>query len=133
MHKKITSFEDLLIGQKAQELAEKIYKLVDDNKIISKDFSLKDQLKSAALSISDNIAEGFEYNNNPDFFRFLRISKGSCGEIRNKLLFIKRMSYEDHAVIINLCNETKELGNQIGKLMEKVKAKIQEQKPKLRS
>jgi four helix bundle protein len=71
MHKKISSFEDLIIWHKAREIAEKIYRLADENRFIQKDFSLKDQLKSAALSISDNIAEGFEYNNNPDFYRFL--------------------------------------------------------------
>ncbi len=93
MANKITSFEDLIIWLKAQELAVKIYTLADTNKFISKDYSLKDQLKRAAISISDNIAEGFEYNNNPDFHRYLRISKGSCGEIRNKILFVKRMKY----------------------------------------
>ena len=77
MANKIASFEDLIIWQKAQELAVKIYDLADSNKFIVKDFTLKDQLKSAFISISDNIAEGFEYNNNPDFHRILRISKGS--------------------------------------------------------
>lgn len=61
MANKIVSFEDLIIWQKAQELAAKIYQLADTNKFIVKDFTLKDQLKSASISISDNIAEGFEY------------------------------------------------------------------------
>jgi four helix bundle protein len=69
MPDKITSFEDLIIWQKAQDLAVKIFQLADNNNFISRDFTLKDQLKSAAISISDNIAEGFEYNN-PDFHRF---------------------------------------------------------------
>ncbi len=129
---KITSFEDLVIWQKAQDLAEKIYFLADTNTQIKKDYSLKDQLKRAAMSISDNIAEGFEYNKNPDFFRFLRISKGSCGEIRNKLLFIRKMNYENDETIMALCEETKQLGFQIGKLMEKVKQKIQQQKTSTR-
>jgi four helix bundle protein len=67
MATKIVSFEDLIIWQKAQELAIKIYRLADTNKFIKNDFKLKDQLKSASISISDNISEGFEYNNNPDF------------------------------------------------------------------
>lgn len=37
---------------------------------------MKDQLRRAACSMSDNIAEGFEYNNNPDFIRFLNYAKG---------------------------------------------------------
>jgi four helix bundle protein len=73
MANKITCFEDLIVWQKAQDIAVKIYKLAEENDFIKRDFSLKDQFKRAAVSISDNIAEGFEYNNNPDFYRFLRI------------------------------------------------------------
>jgi four helix bundle protein len=124
MTNKITCFEDLIIWQKAQDIAVKIYKLVEENDFIKKDFGLKDQFKSAALSISDNIAEGFEYNNNPDFHRFLRISKGSCGEIRNKIHFAKRLEFISDALAESLLNEVKILGNQIGELIKKVKQKI---------
>lgn len=123
---KIVSFEDLIIWQKAQELAVKIYRLADTNKFIKNDFKLKDQLKSASISISDNIAEGFEYNNNPDFNRFLRIAKGSCGETRNKVLFVKRMGYINEDMSTSLNDEAKQLGKQIGELMRKVKIKILE-------
>jgi len=124
MSSKITSFEDLIIWQKAQELAVKIYTLADENEIIKKDFSLKDQLKSAAISISDNIAEGFEYNNNPDFHRFLRIAKGSCGEISNKILFILRMKFINEKLANDLNHDANILGRQIGELIKKVKTKI---------
>lgn len=124
MSSKITSFEDLIIWQKAQELAVKIYTLADENEFIKKDFSLKDQLKSAAISISDNIAEGFEYNNNPDFHRFLRIAKGSCGEIRNKIVFILRMKFINEKLANDLNQDAIILGRQIGELIKKVKTKI---------
>lgn len=124
MQKKITSFEDLIIWQKAQELAVKIYIIADTNESIKKDFSLKDQLPSAALSVSDNISEGFEYNNNPDFYRFLRIAKGSCGEIRNKILFILKMKFIDRKIADELNQDAKLLGQQIDELMRKVKTKI---------
>ena len=67
----INSFEELDIWKKAQELARIIFKLCEINPGITLDFSYKDQLKRASLSISNNIAEGFEYNNNNDFHRFL--------------------------------------------------------------
>lgn len=134
MPNKIASFEDLIIWQKAQELAVKIYQLADANKVISNDFTLKNQLKSAVISISDNISEGFEYNNNPDFHRFLRIAKGSCGETRNKILFVKKMKYIDEMTRNNLNDEAKELGSQIGGLIKKVKQKIvEERKTKTRN
>lgn len=124
MKNKINSFEDLIIWQKAQDLAFKLYKITNENIHIRKDFALKNQIKSAAISISDNIAEGFEYNNNPDFKRFLRIAKGSCGEIRNKILFLKRMEYINQILADELSNESKILGNQIGELIKKVNQRI---------
>ena len=128
MSNKITCFEDLIVWQKAQDVAVKIYKLAEKNDSIKKDFSLKDQFKSAAISISDNIAEGFEYNNNPDFHRFLRISKGSCGEIRNKIHFARRLEFITEAAAQTLLNEVKILGSQIGELMKRVKLKIKSAK-----
>jgi four helix bundle protein len=132
MEKKITSFEDLVIWQKAQELAVKMYNLADENKHIKKDFALKAQLKSAVLSISDNIAEGFEYNNNPAFHRFLRMAKGPCGETRNKIHFLRKIEYIDNDMGSALNDEVKALGNQIGQLIKKVKAKINNLKKQVR-
>jgi len=62
----VHSFEDLCSWQKAQDLAAIVYQRCESNAIV-KDYSFKDQIKRAALSISNNIAEGFEYNNNNDF------------------------------------------------------------------
>jgi four helix bundle protein len=79
---KIERFEDLDIWKKSIELYVDIF-VVIENSGLKNDFSAKDQLKRATLSISNNIAEGFEYENNLQFVRFLRYSKGSAGEIRN--------------------------------------------------
>ena len=134
MTNKIISFEDLVVWQKAQELAVKIYHLAELNKFIKNDFTLKDQLKRSAISISDNIAEGFEYNNNPDFYRFLRIAKGSCGELRNKILFIKRLKNIEETIGNELNKEATMLGGQLGELLKKVKLKMaSEKKPKTRN
>jgi len=134
MANKIISFEDLIVWQKAQELAVKIYQLAESNKFIKNDFTLKDQLKRSAISISDNIAEGFEYNNNSDFYRFLRIAKGSCGELRNKIVFIKRLKNIEEIIGNDLNREATMLGRQLGELLKKVKLKMaSEKKPKTRN
>ena len=134
MANKIISFEDLVVWQKAQDLAVKVYQLAELNKFIKNDFTLKDQLKRSAISISDNIAEGFEYNNNPDFYRFLRIAKGSCGELRNKILFIKRLKNIEETICNELNKEATMLGRQLGELLKKVKLKMaSEKKPKTRN
>jgi len=123
MNKKVSSFEDLIIWQRAQKLAKRIYLLAEQNTFIKKDFSFKDQLRRSSLSVSDNIAEGFDYNNNADFYRYLRIAKGSCGEVRNKLLFLQEMDFHDDTNINDIKNETIEIGKQIGCLMQKVREK----------
>jgi four helix bundle protein len=79
---KVKTFEDLEIWTKSIELYADIFAICE-NTSIKNDFSAKDQIKRATLSISNNIAEGFEYENNLQFVRFLRYAKGSAGEVRS--------------------------------------------------
>ena len=128
----INSFEDLDIWKKAQELGKLVYDLCEANNKIAKDFSFKDQIKRAALSISNNIAEGFEYNNNKDFVRYLRIAKGSCGEVRNCLLFSQKVNYASTEEVNKSLLMSKELGTQLGSFIKYLKQNIlaQQTKPK---
>ncbi len=86
---KIKNFEDILSWQKSQELALKIYKVFKDNR----DYSFKDQIKRAVVSISNNIAEGFERNSNKELVRFLYIARGSCGEVRSMIYLARNLNY----------------------------------------
>jgi four helix bundle protein len=97
--------------------------MCDANPKISKDFSFKNQIKRSVLSISNNIVEGFEYSKNADFNRFLRIAKGSCGEVRNCLIFSSRVGYTTTEKLKNEIELTISLGKQIGKLMTYLKQK----------
>jgi four helix bundle protein len=123
----ITSFEDLDIWKKAQDLGAMVYELCDINPKIAKHFSFKDQIKRAALSISNNISEGFEYSNNNDFWRFLRIAKGSCGEVRNCLLFSLKVKYTVREEVGSMIEFSRTLGSQIGNLMKYLKKNKAEQ------
>jgi four helix bundle protein len=80
----IERFEDLDIWKEAVTMGVKIYLLTESGKM-ARDFGARDQLRRAAISISNNIAEGFEYNNNKIFIRFLMYAKGSAGELRSQL------------------------------------------------
>ncbi|GAB2484274.1 four helix bundle protein [Algoriphagus taiwanensis] len=86
---KYERFEDLPVWQHAIEIGVRIYELVDSEKVL-KDYRAKDQLVGAAISISNNIAEGFEYNRNKQFIRYLKIAKGSAGELRSQLFLMMR-------------------------------------------
>ena len=84
----VLRFEDLEIWKEAVKIAVEIYKLTSRDKL-EKDFSSKDQLRRAAISISNNIAEGFEYNNNKVFCKFITYAKASAGELRSNLFVLK--------------------------------------------
>lgn len=85
---KIKRFEDLDVWKEAVKMGVSIYKVTQDGKM-AKDFSVRDQLRRAAISVSNNIAEGFEYNNSRSFIRFLNYAKGSAGELRSLLYVLK--------------------------------------------
>jgi four helix bundle protein len=58
-----------------------------------KDFSFKDQICRAVVSISNNIAEGRDRGTDKEFVRFLYYSKGSCAEVRSLLYLAKELEY----------------------------------------
>lgn len=86
---KVEKFEDIIAWQKAKEITLLIYAIFKNNR----DFSFRDQIQRSAVSVMNNIAEGFERSSNPDFRRFLYIAKGSCGEIRSMRYLALELNY----------------------------------------
>jgi four helix bundle protein len=80
----VKNFEELEIWQEARRLTQAIYQLTKREKF-SRDFSLRDQIQRAAVSVMSNIAEGFERGGNQEFVQFLYVAKASCGEVRSQL------------------------------------------------
>ena len=79
--KKVEKFEDLFVWQKSRELVRSVYRASET----WKDYSLKDQIRRASVSVLSNIAEGFERGTRDEFLYFLYIARGSCGEVRAQL------------------------------------------------
>lgn len=82
-------FEDLPVWQDAIRLAEGC----EDFLIAAKDkitFSKRDQLDRCSLSVSNNIAEGFERGTKNELLAFLYIARGSAGEVRSMLCYFER-------------------------------------------
>lgn len=112
----VRKFEDLRIWQLSIKITKNIYDITSTGMFV-KDMALTNQLRRAVISISSNIAEGFEKNNNNEFIRFLRIAKGSTGEIKNQLwiaLSIKYITKEEFDV---LGKDMNDLIKQIGGLL----------------
>ncbi len=82
-------FEDLPVWQEAIKLADEVYNMTESREWKGS-HSLQDQLERAALSVSNNIAEGFERGSTAELLAFLYISRGSAGEVRSMLCFLER-------------------------------------------
>ena len=98
-------FEDLDAWNVACELANLIY-LFGRESGFSKDYSFKDQIQRAAVSVMNNVAEGFERGSNKDFAKFLFIARGSVGEVRSMLYLALDQKYitdEQFKEAYNLC------------------------------
>ena len=88
----VKDFEELAIFQKARELSAMIYHVTKRGEF-KYDTRFVQQIRAAAGSIMDNIAEGFERTGNKEFLDFLYIAKGSCGEVRSQLIRAKDVGY----------------------------------------
>ncbi len=86
-------FEELEVWQKSFDLAAEVYESFEN----CRDFGLKDQVTRSALSVPSNISEGFERNSNREFIHFLKIAKGSSGELRTQLSLSVRVHRLDEA------------------------------------
>ncbi|MBP2282482.1 four helix bundle protein [Flavobacterium sp. CG_23.5] len=86
------SFEEFDVYNKGIVLAKLVFELLN-SKTFEKEFGFKDQIKRAVISITNNIAEGSEYNNNKQLIRYLKISKGSCAEVRSMLILSRELGF----------------------------------------
>jgi four helix bundle protein len=70
-----------------------VYDAFGPDSVSARDFGFRDQIQRAAVSVMNNIAEGFERKSDPDFARFLDIAKGSNGEVRSMLYLAEDRFY----------------------------------------
>ena len=88
---KYKCFEELPVWRDALELAVLIFELT--SQVAFKGYyGLKDQLERAGVSVSNNIAEGFERGTTQETLTFLYIAKGSSGEVRSLTYLLERLS-----------------------------------------
>lgn len=88
----IKQFEDLKVWKTSRVFVKECYQLAAKPKI-KNDFGFKDQFQRAAVSIMNNIAEGFERKSNKESIRFLILSKGSAEEVRSLLYVALDLKY----------------------------------------
>jgi four helix bundle protein len=85
---KYTRFEDLPVWKGAIQLAIQIHGITAKVAFRGR-FSLRDQIERAAVSVSNNVAEGFERGTTQELLTFLYIARGSAGEVRSMLCLLE--------------------------------------------
>lgn len=106
---KVKKFEDFIVWQKSIEIAVEIYRHFERHH----DFGYTNQIKRASISISNNIAEGYERNSKKDFNRFLYIAKGSCSEVKSMLFLGNRLGYFTDSEIKHFYTRIDEIGKML--------------------
>lgn len=113
---RIQKFEDVIAWQKAGLLTNELYDLFETNR----DYSFKDQILRASVSVMNNIAEGFDRGTDKEFIYFLNVARGSSSEVRSMLYIAHDRNY--------LSKEKKEeltiLTNDIGKIITGLKKSL---------
>ena len=120
---KFNSFEEIKAWQKARELNLKLY-LITNKEDFSRDFALRDQIRRASVSISSNIAEGFERETTKEFIRFLYIAKASAGEFRSQLYLAYDLNYISNQEYENLKFNGTEISKLISGLIKYLKSTL---------
>ena len=116
----IKRFEDLEIWQEARKLCKVVYEITSIGPF-STNYKFRDQMRAAAGSTMDNIAEGFDRSGNKEFNQFLSISKGSTGEVRSQSYRAFDNKYITEEKFNELLERTDSLSRKTFNLMQHLK------------
>lgn len=123
MNNKITNFTDLIVWQEGHKLVVEIYQIT---KLFPKEetYSLIDQMRRAATSVTSNIAEGFGRHTYKDRLHFYYTAQGSLTELKNQLLIAKDVGYLEEDKFDNLMLQANSTHQLLQKFIQKTKTFI---------
>ena len=109
MDKKINTYRDLLVWQKALKLARFVYEVTGKRSYpVQEQYGLVNQMRRAAVSVGSNIAEGQARSSTRDFIRFLYMSKGSLAELDTQSTISRDLGFmaeEDYGTVLTKIDE----------------------------
>ena len=114
----IKNFEELEIWKMSRELVNLIYSDFRE----CRDFGFRDQITRAGISIMNNISEGFCRGGDPEFKQFLKISKGSTGEVKNMYCIAEDQGYVNQETATDRRNRSQRLINSSGNFIKYLKS-----------
>jgi len=112
--------ENLEVWKRSCRLTVNLYKSLAS----CKDYGFKDQITRSALSIPSNIAEGYERHSVKSCLQFLKIAKGSCGELWTQLLIAREIHYINDENCRDMESEVKTLSKMLYRLIEHFEKEI---------
>lgn len=114
---KFKSFEEIISWQKSRMFNKQIYTLTDKPEF-KRDFDFVRQIRRASLSISTNIAEGYERRTDREFAHFLFIAKGSAAEVRSLLYLANDLGYVKDQDFEQLKDEVSQISKYISSFIK---------------
>lgn len=117
MGEMIKNFEEIEVWKLAQEIFIELYREFKH----SKEFYIRDQILKATLSISNNIAEGFERQSKAEFRRFLKYALASAAEVRSILYLIDKIENINLKSVQELIEKTRSISRMINALIHTLK------------
>ncbi|WP_294209483.1 four helix bundle protein [uncultured Chryseobacterium sp.] len=117
------NFEEFPVYIKALDLIERTYRFLGHSSF-EKEFEFNNQIKRAAFSVSNNIAEGSEYNSNRQFIKYLKIAKGSCAEVRSMMIISRRLELGNETLAEEIIVLSREISSNISNFIKYLKEHI---------
>jgi len=118
----IKRFEDLEVWKDAREFTKVVYQ-ISTVETLKKDFTFKDQIRRASISIMNNIAEGFGRYSNKEFRRFLDIATASNLEVKSMLYLGLDLEYIPESELDKLIKQNEKLHFQLLALIKYLRSK----------
>jgi len=116
-------FQDLLVWQKAHQLVLKVYRITE--RFPTKEqYTLVNQMRRAAISISANIVEGHKRASKKEFANFMTIAEGSLEELKYYFLLSRDLNHISHALAEPLYQRAEELGRMLCGLKAHIKREL---------
>ncbi|HNP98680.1 MAG TPA: four helix bundle protein [Bacteroidia bacterium] len=113
-------FKELLVWQKAIELAAEVYQLTKSFPSDER-YGIVSQMNRCSISIPSNIAEGSGRNSKKEFLHFLGIASGSASELETQLIISKKLKFGDIIQINALIDKITSIQNMLFRLKNTLK------------
>jgi four helix bundle protein len=118
----LQSYRDLVVWQKAVDLAELGYRLTEQFPQREM-YGLSSQIRRAGVSVASNIAEGYGRGSRREYVQFLAIAQGSLKELETQIILAERLTFTSASQAKRMLGDCDVIGKMLGALIRSLRAK----------